>query len=339
MVAQSIRCSNAECNFEVDGRCLEGLALDECPHVSVLDIETIEEVEETGVRREGVETLPLSLGEALTRGEASSLQRQRASCAIGIVAPNEAGKTSLIASVYDLLQGGAMGGIGFAGSSTLIGFEKVCHNARTSSRREMPHMERTSAGADATFFHLDLLPTDGELVSLFIADRSGEDYLAVADDLGRSASLFELRRADTLTVLVNGEHLVSSAHRHETKAITSQIVDALVEAGAVRRGCRLALVLTKQDVVLSSQNVERVAGDFGEIVAGIVEDHGSYFGEIERFVIAASPRDLSDIQRGHGMDTLLRFWLQPGSSPPPVAQLKNHSSRLMDLLDMEEPNQ
>ncbi|MDY1032143.1 TRAFAC clade GTPase domain-containing protein [Stenotrophomonas sp. CFBP8980] len=339
MAAESIRCANADCNFEADGRCVEGFALDECPHVSALDIETIEEAGETDVRREEVKTLPLSLGEALARCDASTLQRQRSSCAIGIVAPNEAGKTSLIASVYDLLQGGAIDGIGFAGSSTLIGFEKVCHSARTSSRRDMPHMERTSAGADATFFHLDLLSTQGELVSLFIADRSGEDYLAVADDLGRSASLFELRRADTLTMLVNGEHLVSSAYRHETKAITSQIVGALVEAGAVRRGCRLAVVLTKQDVVLNSPNAGRVGADFGEVVDGIVEDHGAYFGEIERFVIAASPRNIADVQRGHGMDKLLHFWLCAGLSPLPATQVRNSSTRLMDLLEIEEQNQ
>lgn len=336
MIGHAARCANAECNFKEDGRCLEGFTPDECPHASALDIESIEEFEENpSGREERVETLPLPLGEALARDDASSLQRRRLSRTIAIVAPNDAGKTSLIASVYDLFQDGAIDGVGFAGSSTLIGFEKVCHNARTSSRRQMPHMERTSAGADASFFHLDLLPTGDELVSLFIADRSGEDYLAIVDDLGRSGSLFELRRADVLTVLVNGEHLVSSEHRHEAKAMTAQIVGALVEAEAVRRGCRLAVVMTKQDVVLGSPNADRAAKDFGEVVDGIVEDHVNYFGEIKHFVIAASPRNVVDVQRGLGMDTLLRYWLRSGLNPTLAIQSRNLSTRLIDHLDTE----
>jgi hypothetical protein len=334
MAGQSLRCANSECNFAVDGRCVEGFALEECPHVSTLDVDDIEEVEEAEPRREDeARVLPLALGEALARRDASSLQRRRPSCAIGIVAPNDAGKTSLIASVYDLLQTGPIDGIGFAGSSTLIGFEKVCHDARTSSRRGMPHTERTSAGADATFFHLDLRPMDGDVLSLFIADRSGEDYLAVADDLARSAGFFELRRADVLTVLVNGEHLADSAQRHETKAVTPQMVGALVEAGSIRRGCRLAIVLTKQDVVLASPHAARVEADFGELVDGIVEDLGTHFAKIERFAIAASPRDVANVQRGQGVDRLLRFWLRPGALPQPALRHRNESTRLIDLLD------
>ncbi|WDJ88094.1 MULTISPECIES: TRAFAC clade GTPase domain-containing protein [Xanthomonas] len=297
-----------------------------------MDVNDIEEVEEAEPRREEARVLPLALGESLARSAASSLQRRRPSRAIAIVAPNDAGKTSLIASVYDLLQNGPIDGVGFAGSSTLIGFEKVCHNARTSSRRGVSYTERTSAGAEVTFFHLDLRPANGDLVSLFIADRSGEDYLAVADDLTRSAGFFELRRADVLTVLVNGEHLSTSAQRHETKAITPQMVDALVEAGSVRQGCRLAIVLTKRDVVLSSQNAARVDADFGELVDGISEDHRTHFAEIERFVVAASPCDVANVQRGLGVDQLLRFWLRPAEGPTPLFHPTNESTRLMDLL-------
>lgn len=333
MDGQSVRCANAECNFAADGRCVEGFAIDECPHVSTLEVDDIEEVDEAEPLREEEKVVSLASGETLIRGDASSLQRRRPSRSVGIVAPNEAGKTSLIASVYDLLQNGPVDGIGFAGSSTLVGFERVCHDARTSSKRGLPHTERTSAGADATFFHLDLRPADGEVVSLFIADRSGEDYLAASDDLTRATGFFELRRADVLTVLVNGEHLATSAQRHETKAVTPQIVGALVEAGAVRRGCRLAVVLTKQDVVLASPNEARVAADFSEIVQAIIEDNGSFFATIEHFVVAASPRELGKVTRGEGVNRLLRLWLSPTPAAPSEVQRTSESTRLMDLLD------
>lgn len=333
MASEPNLCTNEDCSVAVDGKCVEGYALGECPHITRISVEDIVEAEEPEVTRNEVQVISLSLGDALDRVEAASLQRRRISRVIGIVGPNEAGKTSLVASVYDLLQDGPIAGVGFAGSSTLIGFEKVCHDARVASRRDAPHMERTSRGADATFFHLDLRPAGGEVVSLFIGDRSGEDYLAAADDLSRAEDFFELRRADVVTLLVNGEHLASSEHRHEVKAVTPQIVDALVEAGSFRRGCRLAVVLTKQDSVLASPHADRVQREFDAIVDAIVQSHGGYLGDIEPFIVAASPKDPARVKRGDGVDQLLLFWLRAAALPSPIHPTVSDSTRMIDLLD------
>ena len=234
--------------------------------------------------------------------------------------------------MYDLLQESPLAEIGFAGSSTLVGFEKVCHDARAASRRGTPHMERTIVGAEATFFHLDLCSTDGQIVSLFLGDRSGEDYLAAADDIARAADFFELRRADTVTLLVNGEHLAGSEHRHEVKAISPQIVEALVESEAIREGARLAIVLTKNDAILASGNVERVRREFDEIVDAISGQHAAHLGDIRPFVVAASPKDISTLKRGDGVDELLRFWFNAaGQFVKPQAPALLEFSRMVDL--------
>jgi len=333
MAAVSKTCTNEDCRVAVDGKCVEGLPLDECPHLSRISVEDIAEVEEPQIAPEAIPVISLPLGDALHRAEASLLQRRRLSRAVGVIGANDAGKTSLIASVYDLLQEGPVAGVSFAGSSTLIGFEKVCHDARVTSRREAPHMERTSAGADATFFHVDLRLVDGDLISLFIGDRSGEDYLATVDDLSRAEDFFELRRADVVTLLVNGEHLASSEHRHEAKAMTTQIVDALVEAGSFRRGCQLAVVLTKDDAVLASPHADRVRREFNSLVDSLVQSHGGYLGDIERFIIAASPKDSSKVKRGAGVDQLLLFWLNSVVLPSPTRAKVSDSTRMIDLLD------
>lgn len=333
MASQLKTCTNEDCHVSNDGKCVEGYPLDECPHLSQMSVEDIQEADEPKVVRDVARVMNLSLGDALNRIQASSLQRRRLSRLVGIIGPNDAGKTSLLASIYDLLQKGPVGEVGFAGSSTLIGFEKVCHDARASSRRTAPHMERTSAGTDATFFHLDLRPADGDLVALFIGDRSGEDYLAAADNLSRAEDFFELRRADVVTLLVNGEHLASSEHRHEAKAVTQQVADALVEAGSFRRGCRLAVVLTKQDYVLGSPHADRVQREFDGIVDAIIQRHSSYFGDIERFVVAASPKDSTKLKRGDGVDQLVLFWLRADSPPSPVRPAAIDSTRMIDLLD------
>lgn len=336
MASKPTGCSNEECKVAVDGKCVEGLPLDECPHATRFGVEDIEEVEEKAPSATKPAVLNLSLGDALDREDASALQCRRVSRTIGIIGPNDAGKTSLVAGVYDLLQGGPVAGVGFAGSSTLIGFEKICHDARAASRRDVPHTERTSAGAEATFLHLDLRPSEGEVVSLFIGDRSGEDYLAAADDLARAGDLFEIRRADVVTLLVNGEHLVSSEHRHEAKAATPQIVDALVEARALRLGCHLAIVLTKEDSVLASAHVDRAHRDFDELVECVRLKHCGYLGDICSFIIAASPRDSTHVKRGEGVDRLLLYWLEAAPTPRAVLRPKSESGRMIDLLDANE---
>lgn len=324
MATRPRTCDNGDCEFGKDERCIEGLSLDECPHLRRISINDIPEVaEEEAPVAKIEEAIELDSGEPLDREAASDLQCRRLSRSIGLIGPNDSGKTSLFAGLYDLLQCGSISGVAFAGSSTLIGFEKVCHLARAASRRATPHTERTSAGLEATFFHLDLRPDGGEVLSLFIGDRSGEDYLGATDELSRADEFFEIRRADCVTLLVNGEQLVDAEKRHEVKAMTPQIVDALIEAGAVRAGCRLAVVLTKKDAVITSQHAERATREFDALVAAIGEAHGGHLGEVRAFTVAASPKGCEQVTRGEGVAELLLFWLEEA----PVSSVQNIQSR------------
>jgi hypothetical protein len=337
MATQPLTCSNPDCNFASDSKCVEGYEIADCPHTGRISIEDIPEAEEPeAVVTQPEPTIELMSGEALDRNMASILQRRRVSRQIGLIGPNDSGKTSLIAGVYDLLQERPVAGVAFAGSSTLIGFEKVCHLARVASKLDVPHTERTSRGADATFFHLDLYQEDVGLTSLFIGDRSGEDYLAATDQISQADQFFEIRRADCITLLVNGAQLADSGLRHEVKAATPQIVDALVEARAIRAGCRLAIVLTKKDSVVASAHVNRVQKDFDGLVKSISESHAGYLGEVKPFVVAASPKNCELVARGEGVGDLLVFWLH--GSPPAVAlgdTARPAFERMIDLLTDE----
>lgn len=316
MASEAPTCSNPDCKVAETGKCVETYALDECPHYgrpSVTDIEPVDEVVEDAHTPEdtGPPAIPLPLGEALDRADASALQRRRLSRAVGVVGPHFAGKTSLMASVYEMLQEGSVSGYTFAGSSTLIGFEMICHDARAASRRAEPHTERTTVGADATFFHLDLgsgEPT--EITSLFIGDRSGEDYLTTTDELSNADGFFELHRADVVTLLVNGEQLADPKLRHEVKASTPQLVDALVEAGSISTRQRLAIVLTKKDAVADSPHAARVHSDFDEMIAGIGRRHKNRVADVASFIVAASPRIANAVKRGEGVGALVAYWMR-----------------------------
>jgi hypothetical protein len=322
MESDARSCTNSECKFATDGKCIEGYPLDDCPHLRRLAVEDIQEnLEAEPGAPETARAIQLAMGEALDRGQAAVLQRRNSSRAVGLIGPNDAGKTSLIAGLFDLMQDGPVADVGFAGSSTLVGFEKICHDARAASRRGTPHTERTSVGADATFFHLDVKPADGSILSLFVGDRSGEDYLGATDEVARSSAFFELRRADTITLLVNGAHLAGSEFRHEAKAVASQVIGALAEGGAIRSRSRLAVVLTKEDLVLASQHAARVEREFKELVAAIEEQHQDLFHEVRAFSVAASPSATDNCARGKGIDDLLRYWLLPPQPEMPTPAL------------------
>lgn len=338
MATQPLTCTNSDCNLASNGQCVEGYEVAECPHAGRISLDDIPQEEEPAPPTQlPPPTIALASGAALERDVASILQRQRTSRAIGLIGPNDSGKTSLIAGVYDLLQEGPVSGVAFAGSATLIGFEKVCHLARAVSRRVVPHTERTSRGADATFFHLDLHQDGQGTTSLFIGDRSGEDYLAATDQVSQAEQFFEIRRADCVTLLVNGEHLADPALRHEVRAATPQIVDALIEARAIREGCRLAIVLTKKDSVVASPHAERVQKDFDGLVTSIGGSHAAHLGEVKPFIVAASPKECEHVVRGEGVGDLLRFWLQ---ASPIAASVDENSppvfERMIDLLTRGE---
>ena len=204
MADTEVICANRECRIAQDGKCLEGYDdLSECPYHGKEPEESDEEdeVDDDAVADEfdGVH-LPDAL--PLGNSRADRVLSILPSRMIGIIGVHDSGKTSVIAGVFDLFQMGPIKDIAFAGSSTLHGLELICHDARVASERDEPHSERTKRG-EVKFYHLDV-KRDNILQSLLIADRSGEEYEEVADLAANATAMFELRRADVMTVLVDG---------------------------------------------------------------------------------------------------------------------------------------
>lgn len=304
-----VRCGNPECKVAIDAKCMEGIAdPPSCPHygkalviVEASDGESFKTVA-PGVR--------LPHATALSATEAELVLRAKDSNLVALVGPHDAGKTSLIAAVYELLQLGPIGQYQFGGSATLHAFEKTAHDARSDSRRNNPHTERTKLG-ELTFYHLDLVSTDGPLrrCALF-ANRAGEDYMDTQTNQDLAKGYPELPRSDTLTVLVDGEKLLLSAERHLARRDALLTLRALVEAGVTRQWQRLALVLTKVDAVRSAEKGAPEALQFFENIAtSMSTEYGSHFVEFETFPVAALPKSTKAL-RGEGLAALLDFWLK-----------------------------
>jgi hypothetical protein len=334
MAETELVCANRECRIAQGGRCIEGHDdLAKCPHFGKEPEEVDQEEDDDGEEAidafDGVH-LPDAL--PLDSGRADRVLALLPSRMIGVIGVHDSGKTSVISGLFDLFQVGPVAHTMFAGSSTLHGLEMICHDARVASERDEPHSERTKRG-EVRFYHFDVL-REGLLQSVLIADRSGEEYEEVADLTANATAMFELRRADVITVLVDGRRLASPSDRADVMGAIPLIIQGMVENGAFARKPNLAIVLTKNDAVEASSRKDRVQRDFRAIVDGIGDAFATHFGEFGSFVTSASPKD-ANVVRGAGLAEMLEFWMKPGAEPQ-SDRLRFHSGRVFDRLVIEE---
>ncbi len=331
MTETEVICANRECRIaQPGGRCVEGHDdLAKCPYYGREPEEVEDEKEDDDQdAADAFDGVRLPDARALEKRRADNILAMLPSRMVGVIGVHDSGKTSVIAGLFDLFQMGSVSNATFAGSSTLHGFEMICHDARVASERDEPHSERTKRG-EVRFYHIDVW-RDGVLRSLLIADRSGEEYEEVADLAANATAMFELRRADVITVLVDGRRLTLSTERADVMGAIPLIIQGMVENGAFARKPNLAIVLTKDDSVQASPRKDRVEQDFRAIVDGARDAFADHFGEIGSFVTSASPKN-TNVVRGAGLGAMLDFWMKPGVEPKGV-RLAYRSGRVFDGL-------
>ena len=150
-----VSCANPDCRVGETGRCVEGFELSACPHYGREPEEPSDTKRGSDEKSSESSSIGLPGADTLTTAEASRLLCRSDARMIAIIGPRDAGKTSLIASLYDLFQEGPVLEIGYAQSRTLQAFERACHDARATSRRNAPHIYRTPLSG-VRFYHLDL---------------------------------------------------------------------------------------------------------------------------------------------------------------------------------------
>ncbi len=166
------------------------------------------------------------------------------------------GKTTMLAALYEHLGRGPFAGFDFAGSRSLLGFERICHANRVASGGTRPNTERTIPSDEAAYYHLALRETAGERrrQQVLLSALSGELYRWARNSREECEKLTFLSRANAIVVLVDGEKLASLAQRVNAHADAAGILDALLDAKMVPSGCHVEFVFSKLDRI-------RAAGD------------------------------------------------------------------------------
>lgn len=330
------RCANPECQVAVDGRCIEGFTeTADCPQFGRIPI--AQNATAPGDQPAPKIGVSMQASTTLSVDEADHVVKQGPSRVIAIAGPHDAGKTSLIAGLYDLFQLGEVGNVAFAQSFSLHAFEQAAHDSRAASRRTTPTTARTELG-EVRFYHLDLVDTESSAIpSVLLGDRAGEEYLATRSNPLSAREYPELRRADVLTLLVDGQRLLNPGQRHNLRSEVRQTLQAFVEAGVVRSTQRLALVLTKLDLIRkAADGGERTFQGFDTLVENLRTDYGANFAAVESFQIAAQP-STDGAKRGENLDRLLAYWMaeplrfRPTPMVLAIPEAERYFARLMPV--------
>ena len=166
------------------------------------------------------------------------------------------GKTTMLTALYEHLCRGSFAGFDFAGSRSLLGFEKICHANRVVSAGTRPTTERTIPSDEAAYFHLSLREAASERRrrQVLLSAISGELFGWARNSREECEKLTFLNRANAIVVLVDGEKLASLEERATARADAAGILEAFLDAKMVPSCCHVEFVFSKLDRI-------RAAGD------------------------------------------------------------------------------
>jgi hypothetical protein len=316
----SARCSQAGCTYDTDGKCLEGVPnTEECPH---LVRQTLLRTEEpaAGLQTETTDTdevetkdwLALPGGEELDTASAGLVAASGPTRLIVVAGEPESGKTTLITSIYEKFNEGDFGGRHFAGSQTLIAFERICHPSRVSSDAPKPDTERTK-GLNPRFFHLALrensLNEESATNHLLITDLSGEAYKRAADNSDDAKKLEFLKRADIFVLLLDGERVLSKIERQEVLRRGLLILRSLRESEMLSASTDVYVALSKTDLIPDSKTDKNTADFVAFLKTEFQRFATDNLRRFEFLEVASRPNPHSKLPYAYNVDVLFKGFL------------------------------
>jgi len=300
------------------------------------DVEVEEDAEEVNdvasSDEEQDDRIRLASGEALDTGSVDQFLLKRDARIIAIVGEQESGKTTLICSLYDRFCHDSFSGFSFAGSDTLVGFERRMHYSRWISGRSTPETLRTSASESIQFYHLALADSNCSLcrTDLLLSDRAGESYVAARDNSDALSGLIEVAKADVLVFLRDGGRLVIPNQRAGALYSARQTLRAFLDGGLIGADTAAQVVTTKYDLILSDPDKEHVMGHLQNANAKLYESFGDRLASLTFWDVAArDPKGI--LEPAWQVDQLLRSWTS--ARVPPRAPCQPSQLRLINEFD------
>ena len=305
------KCKQDTCTVSLDGKCLEGLDPDKCPHHFYLqsseDVNST--IEASTTTTDSNKFIPLFGGLAFSSKDVSLITYKAFCEKIFIIGESGSGKTTFLATIFDSFQKGPINDIHFAGSYTQIGFEERCHLSRLISKAAVPDTEKTST-MEFKFLHLAVKKSSGlnkPSIHFLISDISGERLRSARDSSSAMQELNLLKTSSDIIYMIDGEKLSNRTTRQSTIFKTDTFIQRSLDDEILGSGTDFKIVVSKWDMLYQDNKFDFEV----EIVNHFKEKFGSRFSSISFAKIAARPKKAdTEIKYGYGVFELLNEWIE-----------------------------
>lgn len=240
-------CSRPNC-YVPDTGCAQGhMSPGTCPDWCVRTDASAESLEETDL------ALPPWSGSALGLVDLGFVAGRAKPVVIGVVGPQNAGKTTLLAAWYLLLARGlaAIKDRRFAGSYSLRGWEAIAASMRWSPgvAASFPPHTSSRSGRAPGLLHLAFRHASGRLVDYLVTDAPGEWFQkwAINRDSAEGIGAKWVAEHAEAFLLVADREALSGPNMGAARGSLQRLAQRLA---AERLGRPVALVWTKADVVV-----------------------------------------------------------------------------------------
>jgi hypothetical protein len=220
----------------------------------------------------------------------------------------ECGKTTLLAGLYLLFHKKPFAGYAFAGSRTLVGFEKRVHTSRITSELDKPTTERSKV---SELLHLRVRKSDGSAPAkdLLLCDLWDQDFREARDSTDGCRRLNVIRRADAFVLLIDGQKLARLDARQQAKSHPVALMRNMLDCEMLAETADIDVTFTKWDAIHNSlhrTDIEAFAKDVEEELKRHFADR---VGALRFSRVAAHPKE-GNLPLGYGLDELLPRWVE-----------------------------
>jgi len=226
-----------------------------CTNYNKLQDDSLEVNSEEGIEQSNLELVEDVLipwhGGAMGSTDIGVVSNKKHPFIIGVVGQAKTGKTTLLATLYMLLRNGKeIGDYQFAGSYTLLGWEKIAHFLSLNSNRKISFPPHTSANMARVpgLLHLKLKDKIGQFQDIIFTDAPGEwfkDWAVSAYEEASKGARWIDENADAFIVVADCEAFNENIGNARRSLL--QVVNRMKNTHQKRP---TALVWTKSDVEL-----------------------------------------------------------------------------------------
>ena len=249
-------------------------------------------------------------GEALSEQELYSLSARKDTRIIYILGSVGSGKTTFETMLYESFFSNKDEELLFAGSETLLGYEKRLYYLRVESGSSNPKMERTSVKDNHCFLHLNVFNSKRkEEQSIVFTDISGEIFEScISKKLEMEEKLAYLDMAHNIVLFMDGEKLIDHSQRQSVVNNIKLFLKTFRTSSLYHNNCRIDLVISKNDIIFDylKNHTDTFIEKLEEKFEAFKEDFDIHFIRIE----AMNGSDLLDKEISIPLIDVLKYWLE-----------------------------